>query len=152
MATSNTTDIQPSLTRAVIDSFTNIYFIGIGGIGMSNLARFFLSKNKIVAGYDRVSTQLTQLLEDEGAAIHYKDDVKSIPKQFTNAQTTLVVYTPAVPSTHTELIYFEDNNFTIMKRAQVLGEITKLSNAVCCAGTHGKTTVGTSKLIYPLFK
>ncbi len=143
MATSSSKDIQRSHTKAVIDNFTNIYFIGIGGIGMSNLARFFLSKNKGVAGYDRVSTQLTKLLEEEGAAIHYKDDVQSVPKQFMDAQTTLVVYTPAVPSTHTELVYFQENNFAIMKRAQVLGEITKLSNAICCAGTHGKTTVST---------
>ena len=124
MATSSSKDIQRSHTKAVIDNFTNIYFIGIGGIGMSNLARFFLSKNKSVAGYDRVSTQLTKLLEEEGAAIHYKDDVQSVPKQFMDAQTTLVVYTPAVPSTHTALVYFQENNFAIMKRAQVLGEIT----------------------------
>ena len=141
MATSNTTDLHPNQSTAVIDSFTHIYFIGIGGIGMSNLARYFLAKKKIVGGYDRVSTTLSRLLEKEGAAIHYHDDVQRIPHQFMNPQTTLVVYTPAVSSTHTELVYFKQNNFTIMKRAQVLGDITKLSNAICCAGTHGKTTV-----------
>ncbi len=143
MVTLNTLDKQPNHTSAVIDSFTNIYFIGIGGIGMSNLARFFLSKNKNVAGYDRVSSSLSKLLEEEGALIHYEDNVQSIPSQFMDASTSLVVYTPAVPSTHAELVYFKQNGFTIMKRAQVLGDITKLSNAICCAGTHGKTTVST---------
>ena len=143
MSASNLIDMQSNHSSAVIDSFTNIYFIGVGGIGMSNLARYFLSKNKNVGGYDRVSTDLTRLLEQEGAVIHYEDNVQSIPPQFTNAQTTLVVYTPAVPATQTEFVYFKQNEFTIMKRAQVLGEITKLSNAICCAGTHGKTTVST---------
>ncbi len=143
MATSNTIDKQSSHNSAVTDSFTNIYFIGIGGIGMSNLVRFFLSKKKNVAGYDRVSTSLSKLLEEEGALIHYDDDVRNIPLEFMDASTTLVVYTPAVPSTHTEFVYFKQNGFTIMKRAQVLGDITKLSNAICCAGTHGKTTVST---------
>ena len=143
MPTSNSLDMQTNHTSAVIDSFTNVYFLGVGGIGMSNLARFFLSKNKTVGGYDRVSTHLTKLLEEEGAAIHYNDDVQSIPSHFMNASTTLVVYTPAVPATHTEFAYFNQNGFTIMKRAQVLGDITKLSDAICCAGTHGKTTVST---------
>ncbi len=143
MSASNLIDKHSNHSSAVIDGFTNIYFIGVGGIGMSNLARYFLSKKKNVGGYDRVSTHLTKLLEQEGAVIHYEDDVQSIPPQFTNAHTTLVVYTPAVPATHTEFVYFKQNEFTIMKRAQVLGEITKLSNAICCAGTHGKTTVST---------
>ena len=138
MISSNKSDLKASNSEVFIDSFTNIYFIGIGGIGMSNLARFFLSKYKAVAGYDRVSTNLTQQLEQEGAIIHYKDNVRDIPTQFMNAQTTLVVYTPAVPSAHSEFVYFKNNGFTILKRAQVLGEITKLSNAICCAGTHGK--------------
>ena len=143
MAIASAVNKQPNHIATVIDNFANIYFIGIGGIGMSNLARYFLSKSKNVGGYDRVSTHLTKLLEKEGAAIHYNDDVKTIPTQFLNNNTTLIVYTPAVPSTHTELVYFKQNGFTIMKRAQVLGEITKLSDAICCAGTHGKTTVST---------
>lgn len=143
MIISNSTNPQYSESVAMIDDFINIYFIGIGGIGMSNLARFFLSKKKRVAGYDRASTSLTKALEQEGANIHYNDDIKSIPPDFFNIQTTLVVYTPAIPSTHSEFIYFTENGFTIMKRAQVLGQITKLSNAICCAGTHGKTTVST---------
>ena len=143
MSASNLIDKQSNHSSVVIDSFSSFYFIGIGGIGMSNLARYFLSKNKNVGGYDRVSTHLTKLLEQEGAVIHYEDDVQCIPPQFTNPTSTLVVYTPAVPTTHTEFVYFKQNGFTIMKRAQVLGEITKLSNAICCAGTHGKTTVST---------
>ncbi|MDD3356181.1 MAG: Mur ligase family protein, partial [Dysgonamonadaceae bacterium] len=108
---------------------------------MSNLARYFLAKKKIVGGYDRTSTKLSKDLEEEGAIIHYEDNVQRISPQFLNILTTLVVYTPAVPTTNSEFVYFNQKGFTVMKRAQVLGEITKLSNAICCAGTHGKTTV-----------
>ena len=141
MTTSNTIDMQSNHASPVIDSFTNIYFIGIGGIGMSNLARYFLAQKKTVGGYDRTSTILSRLLEEEGAIIHYEDNVETIPQDFLNSQTTLIVYTPAVPATHSELVYFQQKGFTIMKRAQLLGDITKLSDAICCAGTHGKTTV-----------
>ncbi|HTN68481.1 MAG TPA: UDP-N-acetylmuramate--L-alanine ligase [Dysgonamonadaceae bacterium] len=141
MATSSILDANWRPATPVIHSFTHIYFIGIGGSGMSNLARYFLAKKKTVGGYDRVSTQLSKLLEEEGAIIHYEDNVQSIPSQFLNTLTTLVVYTPAIPSTNTEFVYFDQKGFTMMKRAQVLGEITKLSDAICCAGTHGKTTV-----------
>lgn len=143
MTTSNTIDMQPNHASPVIESFINIYFIGIGGIGMSNLVRYFLAQRKTVGGYDRTSTQLSRLLEEEGAIIHYQDNVESIPSQFLNSHTTLIVYTPAVPTTHTEFVYFQQKGFTMMKRAQVLGDITKLSDAICCAGTHGKTTVST---------
>ena len=129
------------LSTPVIENFINIYFIGIGGIGMSNLARYFLANRKIVGGYDRTPTKLSRLLEQEGALIHYDDNVESIPPSFLDPLTTLVVYTPAVPSTNTQLVYFMQNGFTVLKRAQVLGEVTKLSDAICCAGTHGKTTV-----------
>lgn len=125
----------------VIENFTNIYFIGIGGIGMSNLARYFLANKKNVGGYDRNSSTLSQQLEAEGAHIHYEDNVDKIPPQFTNPQTTLMIYTPAIPGSQAEFLYFTQNNFVFMKRAQVLGEITKLNRAICCAGTHGKTTV-----------
>ncbi|NLC50374.1 MAG: UDP-N-acetylmuramate--L-alanine ligase [Bacteroidales bacterium] len=135
--------MQPNHASPVIESFINIYFIGIGGIGMSNLVRYFLAQRKTVGGYDRTSTQLSRLLEEEGAIIHYQDNVESIPPQFLNSHTTLIVYTPAVPTTHTEFVYFQQKGFTMMKRAQVLGDITKLSDAICCAGTHGKTTVST---------
>ena len=118
-----------------------IYFVGIGGIGMSNLARYFLSKGKRVGGYDRTRSFLTDALEKEGAFVHYRDEIADIPPEFLNAQRTLVVYTPAVPATHTELAYFRAQGFTVMKRSQVLGEITKENRSVCVAGTHGKTTV-----------
>lgn len=119
----------------------SIYFIGIGGIGMSNLARYFLSKGKRVGGYDKTESTLTRLLQDEGAFIHYEDDINSIPVPFFNKEETLVVYTPAVPASHTELLYFKENGYVVMKRAQLLGEITASSDAICVAGTHGKTTV-----------
>ncbi len=122
-------------------SYNNIYFVGIGGIGMSNLARYFLSRGKRVGGYDRTPTALTELLRKEGAVIHYEDDIHAVPEEFMVAAQTLVVYTPAVPATHRELTFFRENGFTLMKRSQVLGEITRTSDAICVAGTHGKTTV-----------
>lgn len=122
------------------DSITNIYFLGIGGIGMSNLARYFLSKGKKVAGYDKTKTALTEKLTEEGVDVHYLDSLSSIPTLYLHKASTLVVYTPAMPEDSEELNYFRDNGFVLQKRAQVLGEITKMSKALCCAGTHGKTT------------
>ncbi len=122
-------------------NYTLIYFIGIGGIGMSNLARYFLSRGNRVAGYDKTETPLTQSLVAEGAQIHYDDDLSLIPSEFLDKEKTLVVYTPAVPCSHSEFIYFKNNGFALMKRAETLGEITKTSDALCVAGTHGKTTV-----------
>ncbi len=121
--------------------YGSIYFIGIGGIGMSNLARYFLSKGKRVGGYDRTESILTRSLQEEGAFIHYEEDVHSIPAAFFDKDKTLVVYTPAVPASHSELLFFRENGYAVMKRAQLLGEITGTSDAVCVAGTHGKTTV-----------
>lgn len=118
-----------------------VYLIGIGGIGMSNLARYFLSTGKRVGGYDRTQLPLTDTLEKEGAFVHYADDVSVLPPEFLDKERTLIVYTPAVPASHSELSYFRENGFTLMKRSQVLGEITKTSDAICVAGTHGKTTV-----------
>ena len=141
MITADTKKTDSTSASPMIDNFTHIYFIGIGGIGMSNLARYCLANKKIVGGYDRTSTTLSRELEIEGALIHYEDNVQTIPSQFLNPLTSLIVYTPAVPDTQTEFVYFKQNGFTLMKRAQVLGEITKLSDAICCAGTHGKTTV-----------
>jgi UDP-N-acetylmuramate--alanine ligase len=123
-----------------MNNIQSIYFIGIGGIGMSNLARYFMTKGKKVAGYDRTETPLTKDLVTEGAGIHYTDDVKLIPDYCKDKESTLVVYTPAVPTENKEVRYFQGNEFTIQKRAQVLGIITKSSKALCCAGTHGKTT------------
>jgi len=115
----------------------NVYFIGIGGIGMSNLARYFLAEGKKVAGYDKVESTLTQQLDAEGILIHYEDNVNLIPEAFKNKNNTLVVYTPAVPSDHSELEFFRKNDFQLMKRAQALGEITRAKRGICVAGTHG---------------
>jgi len=123
-----------------MDNIKSIYFLGIGGIGMSNLARYFISKGKKVAGYDKTETELTRALSKEGAAIHYEDNVEQIPDYCKDKETTLVVFTPAVPSENAEVTYFKENGFEMQKRAQVLGLITQNSKALCCAGTHGKTT------------
>lgn len=123
--------------------FTRYYFIGIGGIGMSALARYFHANGYLVGGYDRASTPLTQQLEKEGMAIHYQDDVKAIPSPFFNKSETLIIFTPAVPVDHTERLFFEQQGFTLMKRAAVLGEITRHKKGICVAGTHGKTTTST---------
>lgn len=117
------------------------YFIGIGGIGMSNLARYFLAKTKKVGGYDRIETPLTQALVKEGALIHYIDDIEAIPDFFSDKERTLVVYTPAVGESHSELSHFRSEGYRVVKRAELLGEITRSSEAVCVAGTHGKTTL-----------
>ncbi len=115
-----------------------LYFIGIGGIGMSALARYFHSKGFKVSGYDKTSTPLTKELEAEGINIHYEDDVELIPK---NAD--IVVYTPAVPASHKELQFYQANGYAVVKRSDVLGTITKSSFNICVAGTHGKTTTST---------
>jgi len=123
--------------------YENIYFLGIGGIGMSALARFFNKMNKRVAGYDRVSSPLTQDLEKEGIAIHYTDNVTNIPSEYLSSKQTLVVYTPAIPKDHLEWNYFQKEGFEILKRAEVLGLISKASKTLAVAGTHGKTTIST---------
>ncbi|MDR0681499.1 MAG: UDP-N-acetylmuramate--L-alanine ligase [Dysgonamonadaceae bacterium] len=139
-----------SARQPTTDSKKNIYFIGAGGIGMSNLMRYFLANGKQTGGYDKVESALTQQLNVEGAQIHYEDNVDLIPEIFKEKENTLVVFTPAVPSGHSELAYFRTNGFEIMKRAQVLGEITKIKQGICVAGTHGKTT--TSGMIAHLLK
>ena len=127
-----------------------VYLIGIGGIGMSGLARYFAAQGKVVGGYDRTVTELTKELETAGMAVHYKDDVTAIAHAFKNAETTLVIYTPAVPSNHSELNYFRANGFEVLKRSQVLGELSKTYHTVAVAGTHGKTT--TSSIIAHLLR
>jgi UDP-N-acetylmuramate--alanine ligase len=119
-------------------TISNIYFIGIGGIGMSALAKYYLSKNAIVSGYDKSITTLTKQMESEGISIHYEDSIDLLNK---NAQ--LVVYTPAVPKDHKELHYYLHNNYEVIKRSSLLGVITKSSFNICIAGTHGKTTIST---------
>jgi UDP-N-acetylmuramate--alanine ligase len=124
-------------------AFNNYYFLGIGGIGMSALARYFHTKGFAVAGYDKTSSELTRTLENEGIEIHYDDDTRLIPAPFRCPETTLIVFTPAVPADHSERLFFERHGFRLMKRAQVLGEITRIQQGICIAGTHGKTTTST---------
>lgn len=120
-----------------------VYFVGAGGIGMSAIARYFLHRGVVVAGYDKTSTELTRQLEKEGMAIHYEENTQLIPEACRNPQNTLVVYTPAIPKEHAELAYFHNNGFEVEKRAQVLGTLTRTHKGLCFAGTHGKTTTST---------
>jgi len=117
-----------------------VYFVGAGGIGMSALVRYFINKGMVVAGYDKTPSELTRQLESEGALLHYEEDVQQIPRACRDARQTLVIYTPAVPDSHKELVYFRSNGFEIQKRAQVLGTLTRTHKGLCVAGTHGKTS------------
>ncbi len=121
----------------------NIFFLGIGGIGMSALARYFLHNGDIVGGYDRVRTPLTQELEAAGAKIHYEDSVSLIGEEFADPNSTVVVYTPAVPATHSELCYFRDRGFNVVKRSQMLGVLSEGKYVMAVAGTHGKSSTTT---------
>jgi len=121
-----------------LDTIKNIYFIGIGGIGMSALARYFVSKGCVVNGYDKTKTILTEALSELDINIHYEDNIDLIDKN-----ASVVVYTPAIPASHTELNYFRDNGYEVVKRSDVLGWITEGTVNICVAGTHGKTTVST---------
>ena len=123
--------------------YANIYFLGIGGIGMSALARYFLHEGRRVAGYDRTPSALTEALEAEGAAIHYEEDVRLIPEAFLDPATTMVVYTPAVPRDHAEYRYFLEHGFRVEKRSQMLGHLSAGKYVMAVAGTHGKTTTST---------
>ncbi len=126
-----------------IKAVHNIYFIGIGGIGMSALARYFVANGKQVAGYDKTPTAITKSLENKGVAIHFEDAIQHIPSTFLDAKSTVVVYTAAIPAKHIQLNYFLKNNFKVLKRAEILGSITKDSFCLAVAGTHGKTTTST---------
>lgn len=117
-----------------------VYFIGIGGIGMSAIARYYLNSGVFVGGYDKTPSALTETLEKEGAVIHYEDNISLIPQECLHKDDCLVVYTPAIPGTHSELNYFKDNGYDMQKRAQVLGTLTRSLKGLCAAGTHGKTT------------
>lgn len=123
-----------------MENFKSLYFIGIGGIGMSNLARYFLAKGYRIGGYDRTPSDITHALSQEGAEIFYEEKASSIPEVFRDKSNTLIVYTPAVPESHEGLCFFRDKGFTVVKRAQLLGMITRSSKGLCFAGTHGKTT------------
>ena len=117
-----------------------VYFLGVGGIGMSAIARYFLHKGMVVAGYDKTPSELTHKLVEEGMSIHYDDNANLIPEECRKSETTLVIYTPAIPADHSELKWFRENGFDIQKRAQVLGTLTRSHKGLCVAGTHGKTT------------
>ncbi len=121
----------------------SVYFVGAGGIGMSAIARFFIHKGIVVAGYDKTPSELTRQLEREGMLIHYEENVDEIPHACRDPKSTLVVYTPAIPAEHKELLYFRNGGFEVQKRAQVLGILTKSHKGLCVAGTHGKTTTST---------
>ena len=121
----------------------SVYFIGAGGIGMSALVRYYLAKGLNVGGYDKTPSDLTEQLIKEGAQIHYEDNISAVPECFKQKGDTLVVYTPAIPAEHGELVYFQTNGFDIKKRAQVLGLLTQEHKGLCVAGTHGKTTTST---------
>ncbi len=124
----------------MIKKISSVYFVGIGGIGMSAIARYYLQRGLVVAGYDRTPSALTRDLEREGALVHYEDSVAAIPEPCRDPQTTLVIYTPAIPESHSELQFFRAGGFDIQKRAQVLGTLTHDHKGLCVAGTHGKTT------------
>ena len=133
--------------------YHTIYFLGIGGIGMSALARYFKANGKDILGYDRVSTYLTNELESEGMKIHYEDNISLIPEYISNSsniENVLIIYTPAIPSNNLELNFFRSHNYTIKKRSEILGEITKNEYSIAIAGTHGKTT--TSSIIAHILK
>ena len=123
-----------------LNAIHNVYFIGIGGIGMSAIAHYFASNGKQVAGYDKTPSQITKTLEEKGVEIHFEDALDNIPIPFLKKEETLIVYTPAIPENHLELNYFFEHNFSVLKRAEILGKITENTFCLAVAGTHGKTT------------
>lgn len=136
-----------------LQQLDRVYFVGIGGIGMSALARFFVHAGKMVAGYDKTATSLTSELMKEGMHIHFADDLNLVPPEFLDAdlkKTTLIIYTPAIPALHQELSYFRSAGYTLMKRAQVLGLITREYISIAVAGSHGKSTL--SAMIATVFQ
>lgn len=135
---SNSKKISGVQKASPLERLERLYFIGIGGIGMSALARYFKSRGASVSGYDRTITSLTRELEAEGIDVHFEEDVNAIPKD-----VDVVVYTPAIPVNHEELVYYKENNYTVVKRSDVLQWITESSYNICVGGTHGKTTVTT---------
>jgi UDP-N-acetylmuramate--alanine ligase len=133
-----------------IEEIEQVYFIGIGGIGMSALARYFNSRDIYCCGYDKTETELTQKLQGEWIDVHYEDNIDLIAKRIFNPEKTLIIYTPAVPASHSELVYFQQNGYRVIKRAEALGIISRGSYCIAVAGTHGKTT--TSSMIAHMCK
>ena len=121
----------------------SVYFVGAGGIGMSAIARYFIRKGLVVAGYDKTPSDLTHQLEKEGMLIHYEENVDEIPHACRDPKSCLVIYTPAIPKEHKELVFFNEGGFTVEKRAQVLSTLTRTHKGLCVAGTHGKTSTST---------
>ena len=126
-----------------IEEIKSVYFVGAGGIGMSAIARYFLKKGLVVGGYDKTPSDLTRQLEKEGMLIHYEENVEMIPHVCKQKESCLVIYTPAIPAEHKEMLFFRESGFEIQKRAQVLGTLTQAHKGLCVAGTHGKTTTST---------
>ena len=124
----------------MLENYKHIYFLGIGGIGMSSLALYVLNENKVVGGYDKVKSEITDTLISQGATINFNDEFKIIPKSFLDKKNTLIVYTPAIPLSNKQFVFFKKSGFTIMKRSELLGEISKDKFCIAIAGTHGKTT------------
>lgn len=134
-----------------LNTYHNIYFVGIGGIGMSALAKYFHKQNKKISGYDKTPSDNTKTLEDLGINISYSDDIETIDPKYLQSSVTLVVYTPAIPNSNVILNYFNSNHFTVLKRSEILGMITKDTFCFAVAGTHGKTTT-TSILGHLMFE
>ena len=124
----------------MLENYKHIYFLGIGGIGMSSLALYVLNENKVVGGYDKVKSEITDTLISQGATINFNDEFKIIPKSFLDKENTLIIYTPAIPLSNKQFVFFKKSGFTIMKRSELLGEISKDKFCIAIAGTHGKTT------------
>jgi UDP-N-acetylmuramate--alanine ligase len=122
---------------------SNIYFIGIGGIGMSAIARYFKACDYNVAGYDRTRSEVCTNLEEEGIQVHYDDNLNLIGSYYKDKDTTLVIYTPAIPSDHHELTFFRENGFEVIKRSEALGRLCEKKKCLAVAGTHGKTSIST---------
>lgn len=124
----------------MLENYKHIYFLGIGGIGMSSLALYVLNENKVVGGYDKVKSEITDTLINQGATINFNDEFKIIPKSFLDKENTLIVYTPAIPLFNKQFVFFKKSGFTIIKRSELLGEISRDKFCIAIAGTHGKTT------------
>lgn len=124
----------------MLEKYKNIYFLGIGGIGMSSLALYFIDKQKSVGGYDKVKSSITNQLSSKGSIINYEDSKANIPNNFLNKEETLVVYTPAIPKSNKQFVFFQQSSFKILKRSEILGILSKNKFCIAVAGTHGKTT------------
>lgn len=131
------------MSAQAMENFSRYYFLGIGGIGMSAIARYYKVQGFDVSGYDRTATRLTADLQTEGIGVVFDQSVSAIPVRFTDKAKTLIILTPAIPSDHPQLLYFRDKGFRVMKRAEVLGYITRQNKGICIAGTHGKTSTST---------